>query len=146
GQDLRRGAGRCAPQGQTLAQRQCRSRQRTGHRVMMPRNPFDVMSEAMIVLILAVIVFGLALLLTPVFLLAVPAWVGFRLWRQSPYRAERAARRQTMALWRHARRGRVRLSEAEIEAALASRFPPDAPESLRVQLVEIGKEIGRAHV
>ena len=95
----------------------------------------------MVVLILLVIVFGLALLLTPAFFIAVPAWVGYRLWRQSPLHAERTARRETMALYRHAKRGRVRLSEADIEAALASRLPPDVPESLKLQLIEIGKAI-----
>ena len=107
----------------------------------MSRNPFDAMSELIIVLILLVIVFGLALLLTPAFFVAVPVWVAYRLWRQSPYLAERIARRETMTLYRHAKRGRVQLSEADIETALASRFPPDVPESLKLQLIEIGKAI-----
>ncbi|MCT8327935.1 type IV secretory system conjugative DNA transfer family protein [Acidimangrovimonas sediminis] len=99
------------------------------------------MGDAMVVLILAIIALGITLALTPLVLVVVPFWVGYRLWRQSPYRAERAARRETIALYRHAKRGRVRLSSAEMEAALTLRFPPDVPDSLRLQLVAIGRTL-----
>ena len=108
---------------------------------MSTRNPFDAMSEIMVVLILLAVVLGLALLLTPLFVIAVPAWVGYRLVAQSATLAEWSARRDTMALYRRARKGQVRLSDLEIDQALAARFPPDVPDSLRVQLLEIGRAL-----
>lgn len=108
---------------------------------MMNRNPFDSMAEIAVVLMLLALVLALALMLTPVFLIALPMWFGYRLLRESPFLAELSARQETMTLLRHARRGQVRLSEADIEGALASHLPPDTPASLKIQLLEIGKAI-----
>ncbi|MCK0103219.1 type IV secretory system conjugative DNA transfer family protein [Pseudohalocynthiibacter sp. F2068] len=108
---------------------------------MMDRDPFYAIGEIIIYLMLLSLILSLAFLMTPLFLIAVPVWAGYRLLRHSPLLAEISARRETMALYRHARRGRDRLSDAEIETALASSFPPDVPESLRIQLIEVGKAI-----
>ena len=44
----------------------------------------------------------IATIITPVAVIGVPAYVGFRLWRDSPARAERLAREETLALYEHA--------------------------------------------
>lgn len=107
----------------------------------MNQNPFDNMTEIIIYLILLIIVLTLALILTPVFFVVIPIWAGYRLVRESDFLAERSARRDTMRLFRHAKRGLITLSEGEIDTALAAAFPPDVPTPLRIQLIEIGMAI-----
>ncbi|MEO1478541.1 MAG: ATP-binding protein, partial [Bacteroidota bacterium] len=86
----------------------------------------------------------IALALSWIALLAIPAYVGLRLWRESPAWAERLARRETETLYRHAIAGRVELSEEAIDAALMARWPTDMPDPLRIQLIEIGRALFRA--
>lgn len=87
-----------------------------------------------LILILAVFVSALALF-------AVPAYVGFRLWKESPKRLERLARDETLVLYNHALAGTVDLSEAETEEALSRHWPADLPPSLRIQLLDVGKSL-----
>ncbi len=83
----------------------------------------------------------LALVVTPIALVGVPAYIGYRLWRDSPARAEKIAREETEALYNHALRGRVELADGEIERGLAKHWPADLPDVLRVQLLDLGKAI-----
>ena len=106
------------------------------------RAPFA--SDAANLVFLALIVGGflvLAMIVTPALLIGIPAYVGFRLWWESPGRLERVARRETETLYRHAQEGRVALSEQEIDAALSAHWPADTPEPLRVQLLPIGRAL-----
>ncbi len=92
----------------------------------------------------AIIVIGLllgALIITPLFLIGIAGYVGFRLWRDSPARAERLARAETEQLYQHALSGNVHLSPAEIDDALSAHWPPQTPAPLRVQLLEVGRAL-----
>lgn len=80
----------------------------------------------------------LALILTPIVLIGIPLYVGFRLWRDSPARAERLMRAETMVLYNHAIKGQVTLANDEINAALEQHWPNDTPEALIYQLRQIG--------
>ncbi len=82
-----------------------------------------------------------AIIITPIALIGVPSYIGFRLWRDSPARAERIARAETEALYAHALRGQVTLSEAEIDAALSRHWPDSTPHTLKVQLLQHGRAI-----
>lgn len=86
----------------------------------------------------------LAFVVTPVLLVGIPAYVVFRLWRESPARLERLARDETMILYNHAVSGSVRLTDQEIETALTRQWPPDLPAPLRLQLVDIGRALFEA--
>lgn len=70
---------------------------------------------------------GLAIILTPVALAAIPAYVFYRLYSESPRRAERLAREATVTLYNHALAGQVVLSEDDIDEALARSWPPMCP-------------------
>ncbi len=83
----------------------------------------------------------LALVVTPIALVGIPTYIGYRLWRDSPARAERIARHETEALYNHALRGRIELTNREIEAGLTTHWPADLPDVLRVQLLDLGKVI-----
>ncbi len=104
----------------------------------MERNPFDDVVGFFIVTALAL---GLAIIFSWVAIIAVPAYIGYRLYRESPGRLERLAREETMALYHHARTGSVTLSEDEIDAGLARHWPPDLPGALHLQLLGIGREL-----
>ncbi|NSY37530.1 type IV secretory system conjugative DNA transfer family protein [Leisingera sp. ANG59] len=82
-----------------------------------------------------------AFVLTPIALVGIPSYVFYRLYRESPRRLERLARAETEALYRHARSGTVQLSGEEIDTAIARHWPPDTPEPLKIQLLEIGRAI-----
>ena len=77
-----------------------------------------------------------AIILSPVAFVGIPAYIGYRLWRDSPARAERIARTETEALYNHALRGQVTLSDAEIERGLRQHWPADMPDALRIQLLQ----------
>lgn len=83
----------------------------------------------------------LAIVLTPLFLVGIPAYVAYRLYRDSPWRHERIARQETFALYNHALSGTVDLSDTQINAALMQRWSEDTPAPLRIQLLEIAREI-----
>lgn len=82
-----------------------------------------------------------AVIITPLFLIGIAAYVVFRLWYESPARAERIARAETTRLYQHALAGQVHLSDTEIEAALTARWPGTTPEPLRHQLLEVGRAL-----
>jgi len=86
-------------------------------------------------------ILSLAAILTPFLLVGIPAYVFFRLYRESPQRLERLAREETEILYNHALSGQVRLSDAEIDAALSQHWPPDTPEALKIQLLGIGRAL-----
>ncbi|WP_299844139.1 type IV secretory system conjugative DNA transfer family protein [uncultured Roseovarius sp.] len=95
----------------------------------------------------AIIVIGLligAIIITPLFLIGIAGYVGFRLWRDSPVRAERLARAETEQLYQHALSGTVHLSPAEIDDALSAHWPPQTPDALRIQLLEVGRALFEA--
>lgn len=92
----------------------------------------------------AVIVIGLLLaaaIITPLFLIGIAGYVAFRLWNESPARAERLAHAETMRLYNHALRGQVQLSADEVDAALSERWPATTPDPLRVQLLQVGRAV-----
>lgn len=99
------------------------------------------------ILVISMILAGLvmmAIVLTPLVLVGVPAYVGFRLWRDSPARAERLAAAETMTLYQHALTGQVALTDPEIDTALAAHWPDSTPDALRIQLVAVGRAIYEA--
>ena len=96
---------------------------------------------AMLGAVILALVLGLAVVATPVVLVGIPAYFVYRLYRDSPKRLERLARWETRRLYWSARRGRVKLSERDIETALTRHWPPDMPHGLRVQLLDVGKAI-----
>lgn len=83
----------------------------------------------------------LAIIITPIMLVGIPAYIFYRLYSESPKRLERLAREETQILYNHALAGSVHLSYAEVETALAQHWPPDTPTALRIQLIEIGKAL-----
>ena len=83
----------------------------------------------------------LAIFVTPIALVGIGAYVGYRLYKESPRRAERLAREETMVLYNHALARNVHLSEDEIDAELAYHLPGNTPEALRIQLLAIGNRI-----
>lgn len=89
-------------------------------------------------------IFLLAVIVTPVLLIGVPAYVGFRLWRENPARAERLAKAETLSLYQHAMAGRVQLSGPEINAALSQHWSPQTPDPLRIQLLGVGRALFEA--
>ncbi|MEJ8560606.1 hypothetical protein QTO30_04740 [Yoonia sp. GPGPB17] len=91
-------------------------------------------------IVIALILF-LAAIVTPVILVGAPAYVAFQLWRDSPARLERLAKEETEQLYRHALRGRIELSEADIDSALSAHWPQSTPAALRIQLLNVGRAI-----
>lgn len=83
----------------------------------------------------------LALIVTPIALVGIPSYFVYRLYRDSPKRMERLAREETMALVNQLNARTVRLTDEEIDEALSAYFPGRTPEVLRIQLLEIGREI-----
>jgi hypothetical protein len=107
----------------------------------MARN-FDDSAGAMLFgSIVITVIMVLALLITPFLLIGIPAYVFYRLFAESPRRLERLAREETEILYSHALNGHVRLSDAEIDAALAQHWPHDTPAPLQIQLLEIGRRL-----
>jgi hypothetical protein len=83
----------------------------------------------------------LAIFVTPIALAGIGAYVGYRVYKESPRRAERLAREETMVLYNAALARTVRLTEEEIDAELGYHLPGNTPETLRAQLLEIGRRI-----
>ncbi|WP_305971042.1 MULTISPECIES: helicase HerA domain-containing protein [unclassified Mameliella] len=107
----------------------------------MRRAQFDIADSLLFLSIALALALLLTIVLTPIALVAVPAIIGIRLYRQSPARLERLAREETEMLYRHAQAGQAELTDGEIDEALMRHWPPDMPEPLRVQLVQIGRAI-----
>jgi len=98
--------------------------------------------EDLVWLVIAMtVILALAFIVTPILLIGIPSYVFYRLYKESPRRLERLARCDTELMHRHALSGQVRLTEAEIKAALSKYWPPDTPEPLQIQLFEIGRAL-----
>jgi len=93
--------------------------------------------------ILALLVF-LAVAITPIAIFGIAGYVGYRLYKESPRRAERIAREETMALYQAAKARSVSFFEAEIDSHLSSAWPHRTPEALRLQLLAIGRTLFEA--
>jgi len=78
---------------------------------------------------------------TPLALAGIAGYVGYRLYKESPARAERIARDETMALYNAAQANSFTLSGDDIDDALAANWPHSTPQALRIQLLEIGHEL-----
>lgn len=87
------------------------------------------------------LILALASLITPFLLIGIPAYVFYRLHKESPRRLEALAREETETLYAHAQSGRVHLTDDEIDAGLSRAWPPDTPYALRVQLLDIGRAL-----
>lgn len=96
-------------------------------------------------LVTVLAIFGIAMMIaiivTPIALIAIPTYVGYRLYKENPKRLERLAREETQVLYQHALSGSVQLSEQEVNTALSRHWSPDLPDSLRIQLLDVGKAI-----
>jgi hypothetical protein len=99
---------------------------------------FEDWGQTTVGLIVIALFLVFAMLLTPVFLIGVPAYIGIRLYRENPARLERLARNQTNILYTHALAGTVQLTPDEIDDALSHAWPLDTPASVRAQLLDIG--------
>ncbi len=110
----------------------------------MSSSPFDDLSSVFGSLAVVSVIGLVALFITPFALVGVVAYFAYRLYRDSPARAERLAREETMTLYHHAKAGQVRLSEAEIESALTQSWPTGLSQSLRRQLLDIGRALFEA--
>jgi Helicase HerA, central domain len=102
---------------------------------------FEDWGQTTVGLIVIALFLVFALLLTPVLLIGVPAYIGIRLYRENPARLERLARNQTNILYTHALAGTVQLTTEEIDEALCRTWPLDTPESVRAQLLNIGRAL-----
>ena len=105
----------------------------------MARSSTDDFGGLFLSFVIVAMILVIASLVTTFALFAIPAYIGYRIWKDNPKRLERLARDETMILYNHALAGSVRLSDNEIDAALAQHWPPDLPPSLRVQLLDVGR-------
>jgi len=86
----------------------------------------------------------LAIIITPIMLIGIPAYIFYRLWKENPKRLERLSREETMMLYNHAIAGSAKLTDSEVETALAAHWPHDMPNPLYIQLQELGKALFEA--
>ena len=107
----------------------------------MTRSPFEDMAGSIAGLIVIALFLALAVIVTPFFLIGGAAYIGFRLYNESPRRLEKLAHDETILLYNHALSGSVQLSDDDIDAALSRSWPPDTPEPLRIQLLQIGRTL-----
>ncbi|WP_342069773.1 type IV secretory system conjugative DNA transfer family protein [Yoonia algicola] len=110
----------------------------------MGGNLSDQVSGLVISVIIVGVLLMAALMITPFFLLGAGAYVGVRLYLESPARAERLAKEETMRLYQHAMSGRVGLSDYEIDKALSAYWPASTPDPLRIQLLDVGRALFQA--
>ena len=110
----------------------------------MNGNLSDQVSGLVISVIIVGVLLMAALMITPVFLLGAGGYVGIRLYLESPARAERLAKEETMRLYQHAMSGRVGLSDHEIGQALSASWPASTPDPLRIQLLDVGRALFKA--
>ena len=107
----------------------------------MARSTFEDLSGSILGLFVIGLLLLLALIITPLFLIGMMVYVVFRLYRDSTARLERLARNETMLLYNHALAGQVTFTDDEIENALGRTWPPETPEPVRIQLLEIGRAL-----
>lgn len=107
----------------------------------MQRSAFDDLFSGSAALVIVATFLALAIIVTPFLILGAVLYIGVRMYRESPIRLERLAREETELLYRHALAGNVTLAEDEIDRALSHHWSPDVPDALKIQLLEIGKEL-----
>jgi len=107
----------------------------------MANDPISEFGGTFLTFVILAMVLAIALMVSYVALIAIPGYIGYRLYTENPRRLERLAREETQVLYNHAVAGTVRLSENEIDTALSQHWPPDMPGSLEVQLLDVGKAI-----
>ncbi len=107
----------------------------------MQRSAFDDLFSGSAAFVILAGFLTLAIIVTPFLLLGAALYIGIRMYRESPKRLERLAREETELLYNHALAGNVHLTEGEVDSALAHHWPPDMPDALKIQLLEIGKEL-----
>jgi hypothetical protein len=107
----------------------------------MARSTFEDLSGSILGLVVIALFLVLAVIVTPLFLIGAVIYVVFRLYRDSSARLERLARNETMLLYHHALAGQVTFSDDELENALTRTWPPETPEPVRLQLLEIGRTL-----
>ncbi len=107
----------------------------------MAGNSFDDFGNTFLTFVIVAMALAIAIMISWVAIIAIPAYVGYRLWSENPTRLERLARAETMVLYNHAQAGSVQLSDEEIDAALGQHWPTDLPIALRIQLLEIGRTL-----
>lgn len=100
----------------------------------------DMLSVLLAGLVLGILVM-LAIFVAPLFIIGIPTYFAYRIYSESPRRAERLARKETEALYHHALAGSVILSEEDIDEGLSQHWPADLPYVLRVQLLDVGRVI-----
>ncbi|PHP65442.1 hypothetical protein CSC94_18965 [Zhengella mangrovi] len=111
---------------------------------MIPR-PTDNMAEgAMMATVFVVVILLIGFFVAPVALVGIPAYLGYRLYRDSPRRHERIAREQTETLLAAVRDADAHLSEDEIRRALLAEVPAKTPRVVQDQLVEVGRRLFEA--
>jgi len=86
----------------------------------------------------------LAIIVTPILLIGIPAYIFYRLWKENPKRLERLSLEETMVLYDHAVAGSAKLSDREVETALAVHWPHDIPNPLYIQLQALGRALFEA--
>lgn len=107
----------------------------------MARGGIDDIGSYVGVLVILSLCIVLAIFVTPIALAGIGGYVAYRLYKESPRRAERLAAEETWTLYEHAKAGQVRLPEDEIVDELGHALPSQIPSSLRSQLIEIGRAI-----
>ncbi|GGD29043.1 type IV secretory system conjugative DNA transfer family protein [Sinisalibacter lacisalsi] len=107
----------------------------------MSRDPVSDVGGLFLTFVIIGMILLIAILVSWIALIAIPAYVGYRLWSESPTRLERLAREETEILYNHALAGTVELTDEEIDAALGQHWPTDLPASLRIQLLDVGRSV-----
>jgi hypothetical protein len=103
-------------------------------------NANDMGGLILTAIIISLLLF-LAVAVTPIALAGIVGYVGYRLYTESPARAEARAKAETMALYDAAVARSQTLSENEIDQGLASAWPSGTPQALRTQLLTIGRSL-----
>lgn len=107
---------------------------------MASRNDPDLFTFLAAIVFLALLI-SLALVVTPYILISIPAFIGYRLYIDSPARHERIAKADTMAFLGHAQAKVIEFDDDEVEDLLTATWPRDMPTSLRVQLLDVAWQL-----
>ena len=108
---------------------------------MINQRDLDSFAGALLFATALAVLLVLVIFVTPFALILGLAYIGYRLLRDSPRRAERLARAETMTLYNHAVAGSVRLSDEEIDRELSSALPGGLPFPIWNVLTQIGRAL-----